>query len=355
MQKIIQHIYYSIFIAVLIVPVLGLFIDLELYPNCEKRELAEKPDFNFSKEYINQFENYFDDHFGFRNLMIHLNGTIRYSIFNSSSKPEKAVIGNNGWFYYTSLSDKILNSYANNNLLSESELDSITEIWEGRKDLLENQNIEFYLSVWPNKPTIYPEFIPYKMAIQKKGTISKIDQVISYLESKNSTIELIDVREELANHKSTDKLYCQHDSHWNHLGAFIAYQRLMTKLNMDPYHLSDFDITWEETTKGGLIDIMGLCSSSMLTEQLPVFKYKDSTISIEHFSTELDNMYCNRNDSSKSDKRILVFRDSYSSAMVQFISLNFKEAYFVWADYHQFVVNMVKPDIVVVAKVERYL
>ena len=48
-------------------------------------------------------------------------------------------------------------------------------------------------------------------------------------------------------------------------------------------------------------------------------------------------------------------RDSYSSAMVQFISLNFREAYFVWSDYHQFVVDMINPDIVVVAKVERYL
>ena len=355
MQKISQHIYYSIFIAILIVPILGLFIDLQLYPNCEKRELAKKPEFKFSKEYINQFEDYFDDHFGFRNLMIHLNGTIRYSMFNSSSKPQKAVIGTEGWFYYTSMSDKILNSYANKNLLSESELNYKFEIWSKRKALLIDRNIEYYMSVWPNKPTIYPEFVPFNMSIQKKDTISKIDQIISFLELKNSPVELIDVREELFSYKSIKKVYCKHDSHWNDLGAFIAYQKLMTKLNMVPYQLSDFDITWEETNKGGLIDVMGLCNSYMITDQQPVLKFKDNNISIEHITTDLDNMYCKRNNSSKSDKRILIFRDSYSSALVQFISLNFREAYFVWSDYHQFVVDMINPDIVVVAKVERYL
>ncbi|MCD4732126.1 MAG: hypothetical protein K8R74_16080, partial [Bacteroidales bacterium] len=272
MQKISHHIYYSIFIAILIVPMLGLFIDLQLYPNCEKRELAEKPEFEFSKEYINHFEDYFNDHFGFRNLMIHLNGTIRYSIFNSSSKPQKAVIGSAGWFYYTSLSDKIMDSYSNKNLMPEYELDSISEEWANRKILLEEHNIEYYMVVWPNKPTIYPEFIPFKMSIQKKDTISKIDQIISYLESKNSPVELIDVRDELLSHKEEMRLYCKHDSHWNDLGAFIAYQKLMTKLNMAPYQLSDFDITWEETNKGGLIDVMGLCNSNRIIEQLPDFK-----------------------------------------------------------------------------------
>lgn len=334
---------------------LGLFIDLEVYPNCEKRELADKPKFELSKEYINQFEAYFDDHFGLRNLMIHLNGTIRYSVFNSSSKPQKAVIGSNEWFYYTSVSDKIMGSYANKNLIAQFELDSLSKEWANRKALLKDHDIEYYMVVWPNKPTIYPEYIPYKMSIQKKDTISKIDQIIDYLESKYTPVELIDIRDELLAEKEENKLYCQHDSHWNDLGAFIAYQNLMQKMNMIPYKMDDFDISWEDSNKGGLIDVMGLCNSKFITEQLPVFKFKGGYKYIEHITTELDNMYYKRNEFSKSDKRILVFRDSYTSAMVQFISLNFKEAYFVWSDYHQFVVDMVDPDIVVVAKVERYL
>lgn len=355
MRKILQHIYYTIFIAILIVPMLGLFIDLEVYPNCEKREMADKPKIEFSKEFINQFEAYFDDHFGFRNLMIHLNGIIRYSVFNSSSKPQKTVIGSNDWFYYTSVSDKIMDSYSNNNLISHFELDSLSEKWTKRKALLKSQNIDYHMVVWPNKPTIYPEHIPVKMSIQKKDTISKIDQIINYLKAKNSPVELIDVREELLSYKKNDKIYCKHDSHWNDLGAFIAYQQLIIKMDMSPYQLSDFDTTWKKTDKGGLIDVMGLCNSSLIIEQLPSFEFKGDIENIEHIKTELDNMYCKKNNSGKSDKRILVFRDSYTSAMVQFISLNFKEAYFVWSDYHQFVVDMVDPDIVVVAKVERYL
>lgn len=355
MQKIIQRIYIAIFIAILLVPTMGLFIDLAVYPNCEKRELAEKPQFEFSKKFINQFENYFDDHFGFRNIMIHLNSTIRYSIFNSSSKPQKAVIGSEGWFYYTSTTDGIMDSYTNKNLIKEYDLNILFKILAERKALLNNRNIEYYMAVWPNKPTIYPEYIPYKMSIQKKVTISKIDQLINFNESTNSPIKLIDVRNELLENKKEKKIYCKHDSHWNDLGAFIAYQKLMTKMNMTPHQLNDFDIIWEQTNTGGLIDVMGLCNSTMINEEQPIFKFKDNNISIEHILTDVDNMYCKRNDFSKSEKRILIFRDSYTSAMVQFISLNFREAYFVWSDYNQMIVDKINPDIVLVAKVERYL
>ena len=355
MQNIVQNVFYSLFFLILVTPTLGLFFDFEVYPGCEKRELAAKPEFELSLEYIDHFEDYFDDHFGFRNLMIHLNGTIRYSIFNSSSKPQKAVIGKEGWFYYTSLSDKILNSYSNNNLLSEPELNYTSEIWAKRKALLKARNIDYYMIVWPNKPTIYPEFVPYRMSIQKRDTISKLDQIITHLKMKDSPVELIDVRKEIYGHKTEYKLYCKHDTHWNDLGAFIAYQKLMGKLNIIPYQMSDFDITWEETNKGGLIAVMGLCNSNRITEQLPVFEFKDKNISIEHIVSDLKSMYCKRNNSCNSEKRILIFRDSYTSALVQFISLHFRESYFVWSGYNQTIVDKVNPDIIIVAKVERYL
>jgi len=336
-------------------PGLGLFFDFEIYSSCEKRELAENPKFELSHEYLDQFEDYFNDHFGFRNLMNYINGSIKYYFFNSSIKPQTAITGKDGWLYYTSVQDRIMGSYSNKNLLSDAELIETIDTWEKRKVLLDSSNIEYYMVVWPNKSTIYPEFVPYRMLKQKIDTFSKVDQIISYLKINNLPVELIDPRKDLLEQKEHSRIYCKHDSHWNELGSFFAYQKFMVKMNITPFQLSDFNISWEETKRGGLIDVMGLCHSERIIEELPKFELKDTTLTFTHETTDFDRMFYTRNDSSPSDKRVLIFRDSYSSALVQFISLHFSETYYVWTNYHHPFVEIVKPDIVIVATVERYL
>jgi hypothetical protein len=67
----------------------------------EKRNLTEKPSFNFKEvsDYPARFQSYFNDHFGFRNLLIRWHNLLKLQIFNSSGSP-KVIVGKEGWLFY---------------------------------------------------------------------------------------------------------------------------------------------------------------------------------------------------------------------------------------------------------------
>ena len=50
----------------------------------------------------------------------------------------------------------------------------------------------------------------------------------------------------------------------------------------------------------------------------------------------------------------LFFRDSYTRNLIPYFTQHFKESYYYWQDYDQRIVDSIKPDVVVVSKVERY-
>ena len=355
MQQIIKHIYLFIFLLLLIFPTIGLYHPLQEYDSCERRRLHELPEFELTSQFATDFEAYFKDHFSYRNLINHWDAFIKYAVFGSSPKPQESIVGADDWFYYTSLVDHAIKSYSHENLFNPQQLQQHLQAWEDRKSQLGKSGIAYYMAVYPAKSTIYTDNIPNRMQILQKKSISKIDQILMALEKRNSPLQLLDVRTTLLAAKDDRQIYCKHDTHWNAYGAFLAYRQLMEHIGITPYSLEDFDIKWESTSEGDLINIMGLCNSREITEMTPLFTLKEQPPQLSISEYESDRMFCKTNASIQSDQKILIFRDSYTKAMVQFIELHFKESYFVWAGYNQEIVDRLKPDIVVVAKAERYL
>ena len=72
------------------------------------------------------------------------------------------------------------------------------------------------------------------------------------------------------------------------------------------------------------------------------------------YSTPDDPAYKHINPSAKNSKKILFFRDSYTRNLIPFFTQHFKESYYYWQDYDQKIIDSLKPDVVVVSKVERY-
>src|SRR5690606_8627964 len=60
------------------------------------------------------------------------------------------------------------------------------------------------------------------------------------------------------------------------------------------------------------------------------------------------------NKSVPNNLTLLVFRDSFFSALRPYVSQHFHKVVYVWSGYEQKIVEMVEPDIVLEANVERY-
>jgi len=354
-EKRIKHIYFIAFFVVLLAPNVAMLLDWKVVDDCENRALAKAPELAFNKPFFTDFEKYYNDHFGWRNAMVHANSKIKFTVFNSSPKPNKVVMGKDGWLYFTSEKAHMYQSLSRTELYSTQELQNMQKRWEARSAGLAQRGIAFTHIFFPNKPTVYPEFMPNNLAAQIADTISRADQVLHYLEQNNSTHSIVDLRQSFAELKQHQLLYCKHDSHWNDLGAYYAYVDLMKSLNIEPYPIEAFAIEWKTTHHGDLFKLMGLCAAKENEELLPQLTLKTDSLGLPPMEIELKGNGWHKNTGVKNGKRIILFRDSYGTALLPFVRLHFEDAHFPWTEYNQSMVDSLKPDVVVVAQVERHL
>ena len=357
MKGTIQNIFIGLTLMTLSAPALFTFLDLKLADNCEKRKLNHFPDFSFSEKYITDFESYFDDNFGLRNSLISWGSSIKVNLFKSSVHPQNVKFGKSGWLFYNKIDGGIFNSYTHQNLLPNKELDSLVEVWENRKINLENKGIKYIMAVWPNKSTIYPELIPLTMQAQIRDTVSKTTQVLNYLHSSKSSIPFIAVRSKFMEEKKKNQLYRKLDTHWNEIGAFYAYRYFMEEtsniLGVVPYNLDDFTITYHDESKGDLLNMLGICETNSFSENNPTLRLKDNTLSTTKSGGKYKNSLIFKNEKCENRLKVLIFRDSFTDALIPFFKNHFYETHFVWFDYQNHIVDSIKPDIVITSFVER--
>lgn len=354
-----QKIFIASFLFVLILPTLQkTFTFTKPIENAEKRALAKKPDFSLNKYFTKDYEVYYNDNFGLRTHLINWGGTFRTKLFKSSMHPELVQFGKRNWLFYNRMKGKIYKSYSRTNLLSADTLKQVVDKWEDNKRRYEANRSKYFLSFWPNKHTIYPEFLPWVMQVQIKDTISRIDQIEKYLKERNSPIKLLDVRQTLLNAKKDKLVYHKFDTHWNDYGAFLAYQYFFNEnkgtLGISPKTKEDFDIIWNDYNQGELIQMLGVNNKGYFIEKNPTFTLKENKDQIEYLSIEgyPSQTVITRNKQCGNKLKVLVFRDSFTRKLIQFFSLHFYEVTYIWGHGESYV-EKIHPDIIIEGYVER--
>lgn len=355
MKEIQKHIYFTIFLVILLVPSLGLILKLDFNENCENRALAEKPKFEISDQYFKEFEVYFKESIGFRNTLSHLNSSLKFNFLNSSVKPTEVLIGKNGFLIYTSKKDEEMASYIGSNSWTPSELESQYQMHFQRKQFLDSMKADYLIVVCPNKNQIYPEYLPWQMKMQTIKNDSRAQQLNDLFKRKNSTISYLYLKDALLSKKGKDLMYFKHDTHWNKLGAFYAYQKIMDELGIKPFEISDFLVTKKSKSTADLKNLLGICNDYNLTESVPDFVFSNSSMKATEVKCNHNSAIQLKNENAKDKRTILVFQDSFGTALTHFISLHFKNTIFVPSDYNENDIKQLKPDIVIAEKVERHL
>lgn len=350
----------TLFIGIITLPMLSNYFGIA--PNTlgsEKRSLAEKPRLHFSdnsyKSFISDYENYVRDNFGFRETLIRFNNILKVKYLNVSPV-EKVIIGKKGWLFYNG--EGVINDYRGTNHFSDIELEKIKNNLNERKKWLEENDIKFYITVAPNKHTIYSEYLPSN--IDKYNEKSRLDQLIAYL-SKNSEVEIIDSRTVLMENKEQYTLYKKNDTHWNSLGAFLAYSEIANSLKKDsvdiePMTLDHYSI--QKITSGGDLANMLSMNDIILDENLilsPNFESEVRDVEVEKNGyPNPDSLVAKENTSAQDHPKLLMFRDSFSTDMIPFLSENFSRSVYIWDHvFNTEIIEKEKPDVVIYEIVER--
>ena len=348
----------------LFLPLLGM-----LFPNLdsssklnEMRQLATRPSFNIiqADHFPQQFETYFNDHFGYRNTLIYLNSKLNHRLFRQSSS-EKVLIGKEKWLFYTQ--DNIVNDYRGINAFSKAELEQWKNILEQRQKWLAEQGIAYLFVVAPNKTSIYPEHLPN--SIQKVREQTPLDQLTTYLH-KNSAVNFYDLRPALIEKKEIGKLYHMTDTHWNQRGAFIAYNAIIHQLHsffpqMKALRLDELNISTQNNFSGDLATILGL--QDIYSENIPLYYPHNVNAQEKHGMMPLEfntSSFFIMETKNEKAPRALMFRDSFTLPLVPFLSENFSSIEFLcqrW-DGNTAICDLIErqqPDVIIEEVVERYL
>lgn len=312
-------------------------MELKIFPslnNTEKRTLRTFPKTHSVGKWINDFDGYFNDNFGFRNVMTMAHSFISVKIFGVSAVLI-VLIGKDGWLFYKSEATGDgpgINDYQGLTPFTETELKGVKSNIENIKEQLAYKNIMLLILVAPNKSTIYSQYLPN--SIKKVNNITRFDQLANYS---------IDTRNLLKNPPLSYPTYYKTDTHWNNYGAFLVSQVLVGEIKkfypeVESLNFSDYSVNVIKNFGDGDIATMLNLNGQ--------------------FRDEIINIVPNKVYFHKTPK-ILFFGDSYSPSVKKILDDRFTDIVLAGLGpsykFRMDLVDQEKPDIVIWEVAERFI
>ena len=346
-----------LFVAAIAVPGIGTMLHLDHETATgEKRDLAPFPTLHATwaslRDFPDGFTSYFEDNFAFRTRLVRWQAAIRLNDLHVSPSPA-VVAGRDGWLFYAD--DGALQDYVDEKPFTHEELEAWRTTLQHTQDWLQARGIKYVFVMAPDKHVIYPEMFP--ASVRRLHDESRMDELIAYLRA-NSTVNVLDLRPALLQAREHERLYHRTDTHWNDRGAFVGYQQIAARLGLDAMPRQAF-VARDVATHGrdlagmlGLTDVMREDDlrlapragrrARLVEPAHPNEFYEDARIVTEQDNARLP--------------RAVIFRDSFASALVPFLSEHFSRAVYLWQNnFDPMVVEEEHPNVVIQEWVGRHL
>ncbi len=387
-KKISEIFIISVFIAIIWLPTSSMVCGFK--PTAaldEKRTLAKLPAWEWKwksiAEFPSKFADYYSDNYGFRPILVRTYNIIMTRYVKNVDR-NNVLFGRDNWLYWSG--GDALDQYRSVAPLSEKDLHKMAVIMQERQSFCERMGARYFLVIVPDKHTIYPEFLPEWMS--KANAKSHVDQIVEYLRA-HTTVTVIDLRDAMMEAKKyaqenlKTEAYFKTDTHWNELGAFFGYREIMKRIAqwfpaLRPMELSEFNLK-NITVKGGDLAILaGLKDqysfTSVSLEPKTPFSAKKIIDVGEFYKDHFPKLVLNEKtvhmdfgifamETGKTSlPRAVMFRDSFSSWLVPYLSEHFSRIIYYWVihetdkyDFYSDIVAHERPAIVINEMAERTL
>ncbi len=194
----------------------------------ESREMASQPEFHLDESILLfplDYENYYLDHFKIRNWLLAFDVNIRYRIFDQKLYRD-VIVGENNFLFFRL--PEIVNGCQKVNQLTTQQQEALISRLQKTTTWLNDRGVQLFVTIAPNKCTIYPEYSNQDIPIL--GEITDYE-IFEEAVRQNGGINLIDLQQLLLDSKSEERLlYQQTDTHWNDFGAYIVYREIVRQL-----------------------------------------------------------------------------------------------------------------------------
>jgi alginate O-acetyltransferase complex protein AlgJ len=357
------------FAALLLLPALDqVFGFSERFQSTENKQQNKRPVLHFPhvRSFVKQFDPYYKENFGFRNALFYVYSRWQLRGLNQSPLPEKVVVGKNGWFFLGDSYNNVIKQHRGLMPLSADSARLIANHLAQRQAELARQGIKLYVLIAPDSHSIYPEFLPDRVAHTTGNT--RLD-VLQQAITAQTHVPFIDLRDTLLAAKKSEVVYYQTDTHWNDYGTLVGSAALLNRIRQDvptlrPVRKSDFSIT---KMKGGTGDLVRMMALQDAIRDPVFYEIKPAAPVLARQVAEIPNTETGPNSSGfpstqfsgptgMSFPKLLFIGDSFSHSMMPFVAGYFRESYFARSRFlNPALVQQQKPDVVVVQIVERNL
>lgn len=360
-----RKILVPLFVVIISLPLLVMLVTpRERISELENRRLADAPEFDIRNpvEFIGDFEQYFNDHFGFRQHLIYLFRLLEVKVFRVS-QAGNVIFGKDGWLFLAG-GDHV-KDMRNNWPFSESQLKEWAVIMSRKHERLKKGGIEYLVVFAPNKHLIYPEKLPPEL--NRVRPESRVDQLVDYLD-KHTDVPFLDLRQAEFEAKKILRPYHRTDTHWNAWGSYTGYRTIMERLlprfpDLPVIELEAGDFAQRETPGW---DLARMISMQDELPEVEIYPRNWKPTCARYFDLPENHTRADRHENpfttrcDKGHARLLMFRDSYSLAMVDYLSDTFEYIHYFPAspvplDGMLQVIKEHKPDIVIEQRSTRWL
>lgn len=354
-----------------VVPVSILFTSETKVLNEEKRETAFFPSFPQKissrniKTYFHLIDVFLADHFPLRARFFAVYSHLFASEFSGISQ-DKCIVGKENWLflgnYYAHTIDRLIGKWRYSGKALTQRIDDYAAL----DQLATSRQIPFIMLIAPNKSSIYPEFLPdFIRPVPRKFYQDVSDGLL------RRGVALFDVTQALRDAKDKGILYYRSDSHWNLLGAHVAFTRLAEfankKFALNIPTLEDMQLKPAGPFVGGLVGIGGYKNYQPLPGDNYITQMPDVEMTSLEYpitqDTELlslpensDKIFTVTNRHALTDMSLWVLGDSFATALRPYVSVVFETVVYVPHKRLEEVLasERKKPDLILWEVVERH-
>ena len=230
-ESVVRPLTVVVFFTLALLPVLLLGIDGPwLGPGVPSMRARHALPTHIRTDFFAAFDSWFADRIGLRLVLIRIGTGFHVGLLQRPTA-RQVVFGLDGWMFWPDDGDKVPVTMADIRGHLRLDPEEIRQIGNHLRTIRERLapcgRIAFVV-VAPNKQSIYPEYLLGDRALPAS---TRLDDLLHRLDPSVSGM-VIDPRPELRAAKvaSGPRLYKKTDTHWNQLGAFHAYRKIVQAL-----------------------------------------------------------------------------------------------------------------------------
>ena len=297
-----------------------------------------------------QLDRFFGDHFGLRTEMVRAHARLRYAADLPTDL--RVIIGRDNWLF---LNGDGTIEQSTGKVLREAEIARFADRAAALHAKFAGHGTRFLVAIPPNGSTINRTRLPAWAADAPQ--VTEYDLMVRALRARG--VAVVDLRPPLF--AASAPVYRRTDTHWNKYGALVAYNTVVGALGRSDWIIDAARVLrgFAPVAGGDLARLLAL-SGDLKDEdaEIDLAPYGARPIEVQPFATQFEEGG-DLIETGRDGPTILVLGDSFTRGFWQeYFALHAKR--YVWMHHEQCafkerVVEETKPDIVILAPVERQM